>query len=239
MPAPNDNTPISVINDAYFDAGITQEGQTPNSEQIVTGMRKLTDLVNLWQTQGLKLWLNVDTPVPLVAGQGTYVLGPGSTTGIDMTKPLRVIEAYYVDVNAIRRPLIVLSWNDYIRLSQITQIGQLNSYFVNKQQTQLSVFFWLIPDAEAATGMAHLLLQTQVVNFINVTETLNFPIEWRIALRWGLADELSTGQPQAIMDRCQQRAAMYRTQLEDWDVEDAPTRFVPDSRGGYAAGSFS
>jgi hypothetical protein len=239
MPAPNDNTPISVINDAYFDAGITQEGQTPNSEQIVTGMRKLTDLVNLWQTQGLKLWLNVDTPVPLVAGQGTYVLGPGSATGIDMTKPLRVIEAYYVDVNAIRRPLIVLSWNDYIRLSQITQIGQLNSYFVNKQQTQLSVFFWLIPDAEAATGMAHLLLQTQVVNFINVTETLNFPIEWRIALRWGLADELSTGQPQAIMDRCQQRAAMYRTQLEDWDVEDAPTRFVPDSRGGYAAGSFS
>ena len=230
MTAPADNTPISVINDAYFDAGLTQEGQTPNSEQIVTGMRKLTDLVNLWQTQGLKLWLNVDTTITLVAGQGTYVFGPGSTTGIDMTKPLRVLEAYYRDVNAIRRPLIPMSWNDYIRLSQITQTGQLNSYFVDKQQTVLSVFFWLIPDAIAATGTAHLLLQTQVVNFITVTETLNFPVEWRIALRWGLADELATGQPQAIMDRCQQRATMYRTMLEDWDVEDAPTRFAPDSR---------
>jgi len=229
MTAPADNTPISVINDAYFDAGLTQEGQTPNSEQIVAGMRKLTDLVNLWQTQGLKLWLNVDTTIPLVAGQGTYTMLPGGD--IDMVKPLRVLEAYYRDVNAIRRPLNPMSWNDYIRLSQVTNTGQINSYFIDKKQLQLDVFFWLIPDATAATGTGHLLLQTQVTNFISVTETLNFPIEWRIALRWGLADELATGQPQAIMDRCQQRAAMYREMLENWDVEDAPTRFSPDSRG--------
>ena len=67
---------------------------------------------------------------------------------------------------------------------------------------------------------------------------MNFPIEWRIALRWGLADELATGQPQSIMDRCQQRAISYRTMLEDWDVEDAPTRFTPDSRGQYSMGKF-
>ena len=229
MTAPADNTPISVINDAYFDAGLTQEGQTPNSEQIVTGMRKLTDLVNLWQTQGLKLWLNVDTTITLVAGQGTYTMKPAGD--VDMVKPLRVVEAYYRDSSAIRRPLNPMSWSDYVRLSQVTQTGQINSYFINKKQTQLDVTFWLIPDTTAATGTAHLVLQTQVTNFINVTETLNFPIEWRIALRWGLADELATGQPQAIMDRCQQRSVMYREMLENWDVEDAPTRFTPDSRG--------
>ena len=236
MTAPNDNTPASIISDAYFDAGLTQEGQAPNSEQIVTGMRKLTDLVNLMQTQGLKLWLNVDTPVVLVAGQSTYTFGPTGT--VPMSKPPRVVDAWYADANGIRRPLIPLSWNEYARLSVINQQGQLNSYFVDKQQSVLSVFFWLVPDAVAATGTAHLLMQNQVTNFINVTETMNFPIEWRIALRWGLADEMSTGQPQAIMDRCQQRAIAYRTMLEDWDVEDAPTRFTPDSRSGYAAGSF-
>ena len=157
---------------------------------------------------------------------------------IDMAKPLRGIQAYYRDPNGIRRPLVVLAWDDYLRLSQINQVGQINSYFVNKMQTQLSIFFWLIPDATAATGTAHVLLQTQVTNFISVTETMNFPIEWRIALRWGLADEISTGQPQAIMDRCQQRAQTYRTALEDWDVEDAPTRFAPDQRGGMSTGSF-
>ena len=236
MTAPNPNTPIAIISDAYFDAGLTQEGQSPNSEQIVTGMRKLTDIINLWQTQGLKLWLNVDTTVPLVAGTGTYTF---SLTGtVIMPKPPRAIDAYYMDSNGIRRPLIPLSWNDYIRLSQVNTTGQINSYFVNKKQEELSVFFWLIPDATAATGTAHLLLQTQVTNFISVIETMNFPIEWRIALRWGLADELATGQPQSIMDRCQQRAISYRTMLEDWDVEDAPTRFSPDSRGQYSTGKF-
>ena len=236
MTAPADNTPASIIGDAYFDAGIVQEGDSPSSEQIVTGMRKLTDIINIWQTQGLKLWLNVDTTVPLVAGQGTYVFSP--TGDVVMTKPMRVIQAYYRDLNGIRRPLVVLSWDDYLRLSQVNQSGAINSYFVNKQDTQLSVFFWLLPDVTAATGTAHLLLQVQVTDFINVTETMNFPIEWRIALRWGLADELSTGQPQAIMDRCQQRALIYRTMLEDWDVEDAPTRFVPDSRSQFVTGNF-
>lgn len=230
------NTPLQIISDAYFDAGLLQEGQAPNSEQIVMGMRKLTDVINLWQTQGLKLWLLQDTEVTLVEGQGTYIFGPTDTSSA--TAPKRVIEAYYMDANAIRRPLIPMSWQDYTRLSQITQKGQLNSYFVNKQQTGLVVFFWLIPDAIAALGTAHLVFQVQVTNFVNVTETMNFPIEWRIALRWGLADELATGQPQAIMDRCQQRAQAYRALLEDWDVEDASTRFAPDSRGQYVTGSF-
>jgi len=235
MTAPVDNTPISIIQDAYFDAGLLQEGESLNSEQITSGMRKLTDLVNLWQTQGVKLWLNVDTPITLVAGQGTYTLGPVGS--VVMVKPPRILDAWYADVNGIRRPLVVMSWNDYVRLSQITQVGAINSYFVDKQQTQLSVFFWLVPDATAATGTAHLLTQVQVTNFVNLTETMNFPIEWRIALRWGLADEICTGQPQAIMDRCQQRAAAYRTTLEDWDVEDAPLRFTPDARG-TSAGRF-
>lgn len=237
MTAPADNTPISIIQDAYFDAGLIGAGVTVNSEQIVNGMRKLTDLINLWQTQGLKLWLNQDLSITLVAGTGTYTLGP--LGNVVMVRPPRIIDAWYEDSEGIRRPLNPLAWTDYIRLSQVNQEGQLNSYFVNKQQTYTSVFFWLIPDSVAATGTAHLLAQYQVTNFISLSETMNFPIEWRIALRWGLADELSTGQPQAIMDRCQQRAMAYRTMLEDWDVEDAPTRFAADNQGqGQSSGRF-
>jgi hypothetical protein len=232
MTAPTDNTPIAIIQDAYMDAGLLPEGDTINGEQIVSGLRKLTDLVNLWQTQGLKLWLNVDTSITLVSGTGVYTLGPAGS--IVMTKPLRVVDAYYADSNGIRRPILPLAWAEYVRLSQITQTGQINSYFVDKQATQLSVRFWLIPDATAATGTAHLVLQTQVTNPISVTEEMNFPIEWRIALRWGLADEICTGQPQAIMDRCQQRAQTHREMLENWDVEDAPTRFTPDSQSRYS-----
>jgi hypothetical protein len=169
MTTPSNNNPLSIIQDAYFDAGLIGVGQNVNGEQIVMGMRKLTDLINLWQTQGLKLWLNVDTSITLVSGTGTYTLGPSGT--VDMTKPLRVVEAYYADANGIRRPLTPLAWADYVRLSTVNQSGSINSYFVNKQQTQLSVLFWPAPDATAATGVGHLVLQTQVTNFINLTET--------------------------------------------------------------------
>jgi hypothetical protein len=230
MTTPADNTPISIITDAYRDAGLLPAGENLNSDQIVNGMRKMTDLISLWQTQGCKLWLNQDLPVTLSAGVADYTFGPAA--GVVMSAPLQVIDAFYTDANGVRRPLSPLSWSDHNRLSQVTQTGQINQYFVDKQATQLKVSFWLVPDAVAATGVAHLQIRRRVTGFINVTETLDFPPEWRIALRWGVADEICTGQPQAIMDRCQQRAMGYRDALESWDVEDASVLFTPDARTG-------
>ena len=221
---------------AYKDAGLIQDGDEPSGEQYADGLMRLNDIANLWQTQGLKLWLNQDLAVPLVAGQGNYSLGPGGS--VDMAKPLRVIESYYLDSSGIRRPLVPLSWDDYFRLSQVNQVGQINSYFVNKQQFKLDLFFWNIPDALAATGTVHLLVQNQITQMVSLTDTTAFPLEWSMGLRWGLADELATGQPQAIMDRCEKRATAYRQALEDWDVEDAPTSFTPDQRALYATSSF-
>ena len=73
---------------------------------------------------------------------------------------------------------------------------------------------------------------------VSVNDQMNFPQEWFLALRWGFADEICTGQPQAIMDRCEKKATMYREALEDWDVEDTSTRFQPDTRMGYGASNF-
>ena len=110
---------------------------------------------------------------------------------------------------------------------------------IAQQSTYLGVFFWLVPDSTAALGTAHLIIQAQAPNFVQLTDQSSFPQEWAIALRWGFADEICTGQPQAIMDRCEKRAATYRAMLEDWDVEDASTRFTPDSQMFYQAGGFS
>lgn len=229
MTAPADNTPAAIIEDAMTDAGLLQEGNSPNGEQLAKYSRKLRDLIKVEQTQGLKLWLNVDTSVTLVAGTATYTFGPTGT--VVMVKPMRVIDAYYADSTLNRRPIFSLSRTEYDRLSQITQSGQVTQYFVDKQQSLLSVSFWLVPDATAATGTVHLVLQGQVISFTNLTETMNFPDEWRMFLHWALADEICTGQPVTIMERCSQKAEMYRRLLEDWDIEDADTRFEPDIRG--------
>jgi hypothetical protein len=238
MTAPSDNTPLSIIPDAYFDAGLLQEGQPPSSEQMLTGMRKLIDLIRLWQTQGLKLWLQQDVAITLVESQARYQMGPG--LDVSMVKPTRVTQGYYLTTSTgDRRPLRELSRQEYTTLGNTTTEGATNSYFIDKQAASLDVYLWLVPDATAVSdGTVHLITQYQVTGPVLLTETMNFPDEWRIALRWGLADEVCTGQPQAIMDRCAQRAVTYRTMLEDNDVEDASTFFTPDSRSGYSSGRF-
>jgi hypothetical protein len=223
---------------AMTDAGLLQEGDDPTPEQYANNLNRLNDLINFWQTQGLKVWLQYDLPVPLTQGQGTYTLGPGGS--VDMVKPTRVIDGgYYIDNNDVKRPLTMLSRDEYTRLSQVTQQGAVNSYFVDKQVTQLIVHLWLVPDAFTATnGQVHLTIQQQATQLVSLTDSLNFPQEWFLALRWGLADDICTGQPQAIMTRCMAKANMYREALEAWDVEDASTVFQPDQRAINYRGAF-
>lgn len=226
-----------VIHDAMMNAGTLQLGDSPNPDQYVAYMRRLNDIVNFEQTQGLKLFLQFDLAVPLHANQAKYVMSP--TGGIVMSKPLRVISAYYLDSNGSQRPLTPLSWDEYERLSTKNVPGAINSYFVDKQASHLDVSFWLTPDAQAATGVAHLIIQQQAVNVVNLNDNVGFPVEWFLFLQWALADEICTGQPVSIVERCAARTISYRTALQDFDVEDTSTFIQPDSRSGYNTGKFT
>lgn len=242
MTTPSLNQPYAIITDAMLDAGLLQEGDTPSSEQLARNIGRLRDLINTCQTDGLKLFVNQDITVSLVAGQATYTFLPSGS--VDMTKPLRVFQGYYLyTASQVRRPFTVLSWNDYLTLGQAGTLtanrGAINSYFVDKKPDRLSVTFWLCPDdTEADNGAAHLLMQVQIANPISLTETMEFPEEWRMYLRWGLADDICTGQPASIVQRCAMKAEYYRNKLEAWDVEDAPTSFQPDPRAQYVTGGF-
>lgn len=225
-----------LIQKAYEDAGMMTIGGTPTTAQYARGLDRLNDIINLWATQGLKLWLQEDLTLPLVAGKVTYSLGPGGD--LSMAKPLSIFQAYYLTTNQSRQPLVILSRDEWTRLSQTNVLGAINSFFPDKQLTYLYVSFYNTPDATAATGSAHLITRVAANNFVLTTDTIGLPVEWYIALRWALADELATAQPKEVQDRCAQRAGAYRTALEDFDVEDAPTYFQPDMRTQYTSGRF-
>lgn len=235
------NTPDRLITYAMKDAGLIGEGDEPTSEQLAEMSNRLNDVINMLQTRpSLKLWTQQDLNVPLTAGTKTYTLGPSGS--INMTKPLRVLQGYYDDTTttpSTRRPIFPLSWQEWLTLSTVDTQGAVSQFFVDKQQLLLSVSFWLTPDTTAASnGSAHLLIQNQLTNFTGVTDALNFTQESFLGLRWSLADEICTGQPQTIMDRCAQRAEKFTALLEDWDVEDVSTTFQPDTRGGQGASRF-
>src|SRR3990167_8787436 len=102
--------PIRIIQYAYVDAGLVPEGELPTSEKLASGINRLNDMINLWGTQGLKLWTYLDQSITLTSGTGGYTLGPGGS--IITVKPLRAIQGYFLDADAGRRPIYPLSWDE-------------------------------------------------------------------------------------------------------------------------------
>lgn len=236
MVASVSNTVVGIITDAMMDAGLLAEGQDPNSEQLASNMRKLCDIINLWQVEGIKLFLLEEMTIDLIDGQTSYTITAPTVTPPD--KHLRIEQGRIVDSTGLQvRPIRAISWQEWNILEHTTE-GCVTGYFVDKQATTLTVKVWNIPDATEAANSMILLVRKQVTNPINLIEELAFPQEWRIALRWGLADEICGGQPQAIMDRCKARADKYKQILEDWDVEDTPVRFGVDNSGNHDTGAF-
>lgn len=237
MTIPVFNSVDRLIRNAMEDAGQLEDGSDPTPDQQGRFIQRLNDIVNVWQTQGLKLFLLQDISVPLVQGQTLYTFGPSGTTV--MTRPLEVIDAYYSSSTGIRRPLLPMARFDWDRLSTITSQGAVNQYFVDKQALQMTIYIWNPPDATAAQGTFHPILRTQAGNYTTINDTILFPIEWWMALRWALASEICAGQPDSIVARCEKQALYYKTILEDWDVENAPTQFQPDPQGGYGRSRFA
>lgn len=230
-------TVLSILNGAAQNAGIVGVGQSLDSESLNDYLTRYNDLINLWQTQGLKLWTRSDLSIPLTLGNGVYKLGVGQN--VPMTRPLRVIESYVlVTSGGTKRPVKAISWEEWSRLSQINQQGQINQIFVDHQKDYLGINTWMLPDTSEIQNTLHVVIQGQVINAVSLQDDVDYPIEWMLGLKWGLADEVCTGQPQAIVQRCEQRARMYREALEAWDTEGVPITFSPDPQGQYSGGKF-
>lgn len=236
------NSPIRAVKRAYLEAGLIEMGGVPDGEQLLAGLERLNDLLAYEQTQGVKLWLELDLAITLTGGQSLYPQTE-SLNGIT-TKPTRVKEAYFQynttpsGGNPIY-PLIPLARSDWDTLGNRTVQGNITSYYVDKQPNVLNVWFWLTPSTGfAALGSPHLIVQQQQQQAITLTETMILPQEWFLFCLWALADELAGGQPASIMERCAQRAGYYRDALENWDVEDPATQFTVDTRMTYQTGRF-
>lgn len=239
MTPTNFNSVERLIQDAFENATLVAEGQRPNSEQWAKALNKLNSIVNFQQTRGLKLFTLADTSLTLTSGVYAYTLGPGATVGISMTKPLRVIQAYYLDSSGNVTPMTPVSWQEWVNLQKAGQYGQPVNYFVNKQVTTLDVSVWPTPDLFAATGTVHFVLQQQIEQIASLTSSVYFPSEWYLGLMWALTAELVTGQPDSIVARAEMKKREYLADLEGWDVEDAQTFLTPDPRGSYYSANFS
>lgn len=226
-------TATAIVTAGYRDAQKLGRGASLPADQLQEGLDRLNDMKNLWQTQGLKLFLEDEVTIPMQVMKQTYSMMPGGDLSI--VRPLQVKSASFTDSGGSTRPLTPIGRDDWSSLTNRTQSGQVTQFFAEKLYDRLNLNLWYAPDATAATGTLMAVIRISTTDLVVGSDTLLFPPEWAIALRWGIADEVSYGMPPELQQRCQTRAQAYRQALEDFDVEDVETTFQPDGR--YTPGS--
>ena len=115
-------TATAIVTSGYRDAQKLARGAALPADLLSEGIDRLNDLVNLWQTQGLKLFLESEQTITLVAGQQTYSCMLGGD--LNIPHPLEVKSMTYWDANSNSRPLVPIGRDDWSALTNRMQTGQ-------------------------------------------------------------------------------------------------------------------
>jgi hypothetical protein len=230
-----------VIQLALRKLGVLEIGSTPDPETIANASLALNLFIKQMATQGLKIWKVNELALPLTAGKTTYTIGPvtvAPTTDLDTAKPLKVIQAWIRNISVtpyIDTPIQLLSKQEYDVLGSKYSTGVGNSLYANVRRDTTELNLYLTPDSFTATNYVLYFVCQQPMDDINTgSQTPDFPTEWMNTLVWNLADQLAIEYSVPVNHRQEisARAASYKSQLTDWDVEVTSTFFMPDMRSG-------
>ena len=234
-----------VITLALRKLGVLEIGTTPDADTMANASMSLDLLIKQMSMEGLKMWKNTELVIPLTAGLTTYVLGGAASTlmydSLDLLhtpltdKPLKVIQGFYRNVQTSSyqdTPVLLVSKEEYNRLSSKTQQGTANTIFYDVKKLSGVLYVYLTPDANAQAYLELHLVAQMPLNDTAVGVVPDFPNEWLNCLVWSLADQLAIeySVPMNYRQEITQRAVMYREQATGWDVEYTPTFFSPDFR---------
>jgi hypothetical protein len=231
-------TTLQVVTVALRKLQVLDLGVTIDAITLANSIQSLQIMLKSWQSNGIKLWTINTLQLTLVAGQTSYTIGPA---GPDLVtdKPIKITQIWLRNIsvaspNQVDVPLLVLSRQEYNILGAKSAQGMVNSYFYDVRNTNGVLNLYQTPDSYTATNMRlWFVAQRPMIDLLTTgADTPDFPTEWFQALVWGLADELSLEYGCHINQRQEiaAKADKYRRELEDFDVEYAPTMFTPDMR---------
>lgn len=132
-------------------------------------------------------------------------------------RPLEVIEARLGDVNGIETPLLVVGRQEYMDLPEKFSTGKTNQVSYYPLLGNGVLYTWSVdPDVSDRIVMT---IKRPVYDFVNSTDTPDFPVEWCEALEGGLAERLAH-KFRAPAQKKAELAVLAKQRLDDADFCD-------------------
>ncbi len=168
------------------DVGIIGEGQTASATTIDDAFQCFTQMLALWQAQKLHVYAQKEV-VATLTGAASYTIGTGGN--IASARPVKIDAAFWRS-NGHDYPVEVFqSYEDYARIGNKTLTGSSPCAMCYVPSYPLGTVY-VYPNG--STGALHLIMRTDLPTFTDISETVVIPPEYITALRYSLAEYLST-----------------------------------------------
>ena len=171
---------------ALQDSGVLGEGQVAQASDINNAFTRVNWLIAQWNR---KRWLLYDlTDISVnTTGAETYSIGPGQD--FNTPRPDRLEDGNFLrQLNSgqqVDYPLQLLSSReDYNRIRLKTMGTWPSIIFYDSNWPTGTIYAWPVPSANLYS--LHILVKNQIIAFTTLSQTINLPPEYEVALAYNL-----------------------------------------------------
>lgn len=219
----------SLISNVSSGAGTIQ---VSSSEGISDG-----DFIGIIKDDNYIFWTNVDgAPVANTIALVDNIDG-NAASGKDVfayttkiSKPLEILNVMLEQTSTNEIILYKIPRQKYFWLSNKNSLGNPNQYYYKPEINKGRLFVWSTPIQ--TDQVINFTFQPDFDNFVNVSDTPDFPQQWLNAIIYNLAYQLMTdyGITTEQMNRVKADADRYLNLAQGSDNDDGTLRIVPSYR---------
>lgn len=186
-----------VVRRALRLVGAYPSTDAPRPEQLTDAVYTLNVMLKSWSTEGF-MWLRQFVTVSLVAGQGSYTLGPNGTPAID--RPTHVFSVNKKNSSGSEIPMISLTRTDWFSVPNKTSTGVPVQYYYDPQTINGVLYVWPLPQ-NGTTDVLVLDVDRQLDVQLDNLNQFDFPPQWTDAITYGLAVRLAPEYGMPLSER--------------------------------------
>ena len=186
------DTALDLITNALLDLGVLADEETPTSSQAAGGLRKLNNLIESWNIEGLMPIGGTAQTFPLVSNQGTYTLGVGGD--FNTARPNIVTACYVRDTTQpvatrVDYPLYMYTEKEFseVPLKGLESTLPMGVYFDNATPLT-NVTFYPIP---STANYTFVMWSDVILPSLTLTQQIAVAPGYARALEANLAVELA------------------------------------------------
>lgn len=215
-------TVLDLIKGALRDIGQYAPGEPLDADDAQDALDACNGMLDLWSTEHLMVFNNVETVKTFTPGKAVYTIGTGGDW--DMPRPLRISDGCYTRITSnstVDFPCEEISFDRYASIGLKSQPGPWPKVmYYNTGYPLAELRFWPVPQAGYEF---HLWADMVFSQFTAFTDVLTMPQGYQLAIRKNLALLLAPEYGVQPSQELKEQARSFKRIIKDMNATPQAT----------------